>query len=217
MPNTKVNFKAGLFGGIIAGTIYQVVQWVYITFQIGVANYGAVYGSFAALPLFLVWLQMSWLIVLLGAEISFAEQNVETYEFEPDCLKVSYSFKQLLALRIAQLVVNEFCEGHPPKTAAEISHELELPIRLANEIIFELTESGVLSEVKINDSQMTAFHPARDPQSFTIENVLEMLNRRGIEDVPIAESRELDKIKECVEAFKKTIQSSPINLTLKEI
>ncbi|MDD5255900.1 MAG: YihY/virulence factor BrkB family protein, partial [Candidatus Omnitrophica bacterium] len=72
IPNTKVNFKSGILAGIVAGTIYQVMQWVYVHFQIGVANYNAIYGSFAALPLFLVWLQLSWRVVLLGAEISFA-------------------------------------------------------------------------------------------------------------------------------------------------
>ena len=65
MPNTRVPLRSGIVGGIAAGTIYQVVQWVYIRFQIGVANYGAIYGSFAALPLFLVWLQLSWTIVLV--------------------------------------------------------------------------------------------------------------------------------------------------------
>ena len=71
MPNTKVNFSSGFIAGVFAGTIFQLAQWAYIYFQVGVAKYNAIYGSFAALPLFLVWLQLSWLIVLLGAEISF--------------------------------------------------------------------------------------------------------------------------------------------------
>jgi membrane protein len=82
MPNTKVKLKSALWGGVLAGTIYQIVQLAYIKFQVGVSSYGAIYGSFAALPLFLAWLQLSWLIVLLGAEISFAHQNVAAYEFE---------------------------------------------------------------------------------------------------------------------------------------
>jgi membrane protein len=80
MPNTKVNFKAGLLGGVVAGTLYQIAQWAYISFQISAAKYNAIYGSFAALPLFLMWLQISWWIVLFGAELSFANQNVHTYE-----------------------------------------------------------------------------------------------------------------------------------------
>jgi membrane protein len=96
MPNTKVNFKAGLLGGVVAGTIYQIAQWAYISFQVGAARYNAIYGSFAALPLFLMWVQISWWIVLFGAELSFANQNVDTYEYEPDCLKISPAFKRLL-------------------------------------------------------------------------------------------------------------------------
>jgi membrane protein len=92
----------------MAGTLYQIFQIGYINFQIGVARYNAIYGSFAALPLFLVWLQVSWIIVLLGAELSFAHQNVDTYEFEPDCQKMSRAFKRVLTLRIVHLLVKAF-------------------------------------------------------------------------------------------------------------
>ena len=79
MPNTKVRLRSGFLGGVVAGTIFQMVQWIYINFQIVTAKYSAIYGGFAALPLFLLWLQISWLVVLFGAELSFAHQNVETY------------------------------------------------------------------------------------------------------------------------------------------
>ncbi|MDY6973367.1 MAG: YihY/virulence factor BrkB family protein, partial [Thermodesulfobacteriota bacterium] len=80
MPNTRVKVKSGLVAGIIAGAVFVSVQWGYINFQIVIAKYNAIYGSFAAIPLFLIWLQLSWLIVLFGAEISFAIQDVGTYE-----------------------------------------------------------------------------------------------------------------------------------------
>ena len=114
MPNTKVNLKAGLVAGIIAGTIFQIVQWGYISFQIGTAKYNAIYGSFAALPLFLMWVQISWWVVLFGAELSFAHQNVGTYEYEPDSNKVSPAFKKVLTLQIAHLLIKNLCQG--PKT-----------------------------------------------------------------------------------------------------
>ena len=145
MPNTKVRFSSGLLAGIIAGTIFQVVQWGYITFQIGVVKYNAIYGSFAVLPLFLVWLQLSWLIVLYGAELSFAHQNVDTYEFEPDALQASHRLKTLLSLQIAHHLIKNFTTGEKPLTARQISHELEIPIRFVNEILFELVKSNILS------------------------------------------------------------------------
>lgn len=217
LPNTNVNFKSGIFGGIIAGTIYQVVQWIYIKFQIGAGNAGAIYGSFAALPLFLYWLRLSWLIVLFGAEISFAEQNVETYEFEPDSHRVKFTFKQLVALRVAQLLTRDFCDGKRPKDASEISQELELPYRLANQVIFDLTEAGVLAEVKVDGKHVPCYHPAVDPHRLTIKTVMDMLVSRGIDDIPVADSRELARIKEAVQAFDKMVQNSPANLALKDI
>jgi membrane protein len=98
MPNTRVNFSSGMIAGVIAGTIFQIVQWAYVDFQVGMARYNAIYGSFAALPLFLIWIQMSWLIVLFGAEISFAYQYVDTYDFEPDRRRISPAFKKLLRI-----------------------------------------------------------------------------------------------------------------------
>ncbi|MHC4690816.1 MAG: YihY/virulence factor BrkB family protein, partial [Planctomycetota bacterium] len=110
MPNTKVKFKSGLLAGIVVGTVFQIVQWAYFTLQIGVSKYSAIYGSFAALPLFLFWLQTSWLVILFGGELCFAHQNVETYEFEHDSLSVSYSHKKKLSLLITQLLVDHFCK-----------------------------------------------------------------------------------------------------------
>ena len=217
MPNTKVRFKAGLLGGIIAGTIYQIVQWAYITFQIGVSKYGAIYGSFAALPLFLIWLQFSWLIVLFGAEVSFAQQNVETYEFEPDCLKASLSFKRLAALSIVHLCIRNFCQAKNPWTANEISHHLEIPIRLVRQILFELTEAGVLVEVKTSDPQILAYQPARDVKDLSIQNVLEMLDHRGVDTIPIAETQGLKQLKKYFLEFRKTVAKMPENMLLKDI
>ncbi|MBU0469324.1 MAG: YihY/virulence factor BrkB family protein [Candidatus Omnitrophica bacterium] len=217
MPNAKVNFKSGLFGGIIAGTIYQVVQWAYITFQVGVSKYGAIYGSFAALPLFLVWLQISWLIVLFGAEISFAEQNVETYEFEPDCLKASLSCKRLLSLRIAQLCIKYFVEGKEPLNAKGISQLLEMPIRLVRDLLYDLSESGVLIEVKTSENKSSAYHPAIYLDQLTIKNVLNMLDERGINDIPIAESKELEKLAQSLNTFDEQNKNSKENWILKDI
>jgi len=141
MPNTRVSFKSGLISGVIAGTIYQILQGLYIFFQVGVARYNAIYGSFAALPLFLIWLQLSWFIVLFGAEISYANQNVDTYEFEPDCHKASNHFKRILALRLTQLCVQDFQTSESPRTAEQLSAFLEIPVRLVRQVLSELAEA----------------------------------------------------------------------------
>ena len=217
MPNTKVQFKSALWAGILAGTIYQVIQLAYITFQVGVANYGAIYGSFAALPLFLVWLQLSWVILLLGAEFSFAHQNVATYEFESDCRSVSHSFKQLVALLIASLCVKRFLVAEEPLTAEEISRELEVPIRLVRSVIFELTDTRVLSQVYVKDRDELAYQPACDIHSLTVASIMERLDQHGIETIPIAESSDLNKIRETLRRLREVNRQSPANLELEEL
>lgn len=217
MPNTKVGMKSALWGGILAGTIYQLVQLAYISFQIGVSNYGAIYGSFAALPLFLVWLQLSWLIVFFGAEISFAHQNVATYEFEQDCLAVSHSFKRMIALMVTSLCVKNFLKAEKPRTAADISRELEVPIRLVHSVLFELTEARLLSEVYLDHSGDVAYQPACDIQRLTVAGVIERLDQQGVATVPIAESADVQKVRETIKRFREMNEQSSANLRLQDL
>lgn len=217
MPNTKVKFSSGLVAGIVAGSIYQLVQLGYISFQVGVARYNAIYGSFAALPLFLVWLQLSWLVVLFGAEISFSHQNVDTYEFEPDCLQVSVSFKKLLSLRIVHVLVKNFSAGKSPLTASMITQLLESPIRLVRQILFELVESGIVSAVVTEDDEKPAYQPGRDIDSLTIQYVIDTLERRGVDNIPAKPTEELKVLSESLQAFNDVIVSLPANKLLKTI
>ena len=216
MPNTKIKLKSGLLAGIVAGTCFQLTQWIYINFQIGAAKYGAIYGSFAALPLFLLWLQISWLVVLFGAELSFAHQNVETYEFEQDCLFASYSFKKQLSLLVTHLLIKNFCKAEPPLDAEKISHTLEIPIRLVRQILFELVESGILSEVR-KDNKDVAYQPAIDVGKLTIKFVVELLENRGISNIPVGKTEELDKLSSCLRTFAGDIEKSPANILLKDL
>ena len=217
IPNTKVSFRSGIFAGVLAGTLYQLFQWVYLWSQIGVSKYNAIYGSFAALPLFLIWLQISWLIVLFGAELSFAHQNEETFEFESDCSNISYAFNKLLTLRVAHLLVKDFSEGNPPLSAGQIGRRLEIPVRLVREIVYGLVESKVVSEVCGPENEETAYQPARDIDLYTIKYVIDNLERRGSDHLPVAKSEELDKLSDCLKALGELVEKSPSNVLLKEI
>jgi membrane protein len=217
LPNTKVRVRAALVGGILAGTIFELVQWGYIAFQVGVTKYGAIYGSFAALPLFLIWLHLSWMIVLFGAEISFATQNVDTYEFEPDALRVKPSFKRILALRIANLCVKDFCSGQRPRDAEEISRALEIPIRLVNQILFELVHCGVLSEVNSEIATNPRFQPARNVEVLTLSYVLQALDGLGTDDIPVEKSEELEKIQDALHQFSAVVENASANRPLRDI
>jgi membrane protein len=217
MPNTKVKFKSGLLAGIVIGTILQLTQLIYIKFQIRVTEWSAIYGSFAALPLFLLWMQVSWLVVLFGAELSFAHQNVDTYEFEQECLSASNSFKKLIALLITQLLVKRFCNREKPLNDIKISQILELPIRLVRQVIFELVESGILSEIKTTNEKEAAYQPATDVDMLTIQYVTDAIEQRGNSDIPVEKTPELDKLTACLNILAGDIQKSQANALLKNI
>jgi len=217
MPNTKVNFKSGLMAGIVAGTIFQIVQWAYISFQIGAARYNAIYGSFAALPLFLMWVQISWWVVLFGAELSFANQNVNTYEYEPDANKVSPAFKKVLTLQIAHLLIKNFAKGERPLTDTEISQQLRMPIRLVHNILYDLVQSQVITETRTKEDRKFGYQPARDINTLTIKFVVDSIDQNGTNSIPVARTKEFETLSDALEKFREEMEASPANRLLKDI
>jgi len=217
MPNTKVNFLSALIAGLIAGTVYQIAQRTYIQFQIGVAHYNAIYGSFAAFPLFFIWLQVSWLIVLLGAEISFAHQNVDSYQFGPGDYKISFRLKKLLSLQISYLLIKNFSNGEKPLTATCLSHILKIPVRLTRGILCELVQVGILSATEHGEYEPPAYQPARGIDTLTTTYVIEALEQNGTDNLPLTQTPELKVLSESLREFRDTAEISPANKPLKDI
>ena len=214
MPNIKVRFKAGIVGGIVAGTLFQVLQMVYISFQIGVAQYNAIYGGFAALPLFLIWLNMSWLIVLLGAEITFAFQHADTYEFEPECRTLSPGYKRLMTLWVMHILVKCFEKGDCPPVADDISMNLRMPARLVQQILAELTLCSMVAEVSVAGKTGIRYQPARDISSITIAAVIEALESQGGSGLPVNDTDELKKLEHHLDRFRTLVSEAPENSVL---
>ncbi len=217
MPNTKVKFKYALIAGVIAGTLFQVGQWAYIHFQIGVSKYSALYGTFAALPLFLFWLQLSWLIVLLGAEISFAYQNVDNYEFESESLEVSRHKKRLLSLLITHYIVKGFEKGNPPQTSTLISHDLGIPIRLVRLILFDLLKTGIIVETITDSPKENGYLPGLDINRISIHYVIKKLDMIGRDEIVVKESDSLRKIALLDDKMFDHLKNSNNNILLKDI
>ena len=135
MPNHKINYRAGIIAGIVTGIMYDLLQAAYLSLQIGVSSYNAIYGSFAALPLFVVWLQMGWMIVLFGCEVAFFLQNYEIYRNNNRFSDLSFSLKKVIALQITHLIVKNFIQLKNPLTAAGIATELVIPIAIIQPIL----------------------------------------------------------------------------------
>ncbi len=216
MPNTRVRFLPALMAGTIAGIIYEIVQWLYLYFQVGVSSYNAIYGTFAALPLFLIWVHLSWVIVLMGAKISFAIQNVNAFDFLSEDVHLSHRLRVILSLRITHLCIKNFCHDSPPPSAIEISNQLSIPLPLTGHLLFKLLSAGVLSEVKRDKDQDPGFLPSRSVDQLTIKRVIDMINSRG-EEIVLPPSRELDLILNSLEKFGLAIENSEGNILLKDI
>ncbi len=217
LPNTRVRFVSGLLAGVVAGTVYQIVQWGYITFQVGVARYNAIYGSFAALPLFLIWLYISWLIVLFGAEVSFAHQNVDAYELEPGSVRISNRFKRLLSLLICHAVITDFSQGKPARTAPDLAHGLDIPIRLCRQMLHELVTSGILSEIKTDQDKESAYQPAQDIHHLTVGRVLAALDSEGMDDIPVSRTQVRQTLSQSLAELDEAVKKSRGNLLLADI
>lgn len=199
MPNTKVSYASGIIAGIISGSGFVIVQWAYIFLQIGVSKYNAIYGSFAALPLFLIWMQTSWLIVLFGAEISFAYQNVEMYEFEKETDYISHNNRKVLSILILTTIIKRFKEGEEPLTSLELSKMLHIPQRLMRNLLTLMIDSGLVNEVLLKDTKNIAYQPARHIEHLSLAFVEEKLDNHGLSIEPNLE--EMDKVKATCNGF----------------
>ncbi len=206
IPNTRIPFRSAMLGGIIAGTIAQIVQWAYIKFQIGAASYGAIYGSFAALPLFLAMLQLSWMIVLFGAEISYASGHYETFGFQPDYSRISFASKRALALKIFQLVAQKFSQGEPALNEVQIAEHLEIPVRLVRQLLHELMEVGLVVETLSGEKHQIAYQPARSVEHLTDREIYEAYERCGIVYDFISPLEPKDRFSSSLEKTSKAIE-----------
>ena len=217
VPNTKVNFKSALVAGVIVGTTFQLSQWIFFKSQMGISKYNAIYGSFAFLPLLLIWIQTAWLILLLGAEIAFANQHINRYEFALGSQEVKPSFKKLVTLLITNLLVKNFVEAKSSLTAEEISAILHAPVRLVRQCITDLMNSKIINEVGKKNSQDTSYQPARSVENLSVSFVLQAIDEHGLGDIHIHESGESKRLSQTLEALNQEIERSPSNILLKDI
>lgn len=206
VPNTRVRFMPALFAGIFTGTIFQIFQYLYIQGQVYLTSYNAVYGGFAIIPLLLLWLQTSWLIILLGAEISFAAQNISNFEFETDSQRISKRYKDFLTLSIMHIIVKQFENEEDPQTAEQISKENSIPIRLVTDIINQLLEVKLIHEVLIQNGKLKAYQPAIDIHKITVSSLFDKIEQEGSENFNIDKEKKFKSSWMKLERIKKDLR-----------
>lgn len=179
MPNTNVKFKSAFIAAIVAGSTYQIVQWGLINFQVGVAKYNAIYGSFAALPLFLFWLQLSWLIFLFGGEMAFSHQNVKDYQKEVSEKELSLNARREALIVLMRHIVKRFIAGEKAHNFETIASTLNLPVKICHALLEELTSAGILNRTEDAEGDISAYIPATDPAKLTISYILDSVDKFG--------------------------------------
>ncbi|WP_317899771.1 YihY/virulence factor BrkB family protein [Aurantibacillus circumpalustris] len=217
MPNTKVKIKPAFIAAIIATLLFEFVAWGYIRFQVGANRLNAIYGGFAALPLFLIWVQYSWYIVLFGAELSYAYQNVDRFELEDEIEKLSPRYKKVISLMIANLVTKGFYNNEKALSVHEISEKLDLPSHLTRNVLNEFVETQLFVEVVSEKEDEILYLPGVTESKFTVQFLIDSLETKGLNSLPINDTKELIHINNLMIEMDKSMDTALGHMNVKDI
>jgi membrane protein len=189
IPNTRIRFGSAVIGGVIAGTAWELAQWGYFHFQVGVANYNAIYGTLAAVPIFLVWIYTSWIIVLFGREIVFAHQHRGHGLTASSAFRLTSSAREELAVALLVQVSLHFLKGGVAPSSHFLADELNVPPLPLDTVFDELEHLGYLVETTGNEP---GWLPARDPSEILVNEVIEALRGESslLADTPVLQLAE---------------------------
>ena len=220
LPNTKVNLSAAIKSGFIAGTVFMLFQWGYVFVQTWMTSYNAIYGSFAALPLFLLWMLISWSILLLGGELSFTFQNEKRFDEERESLLVSYDCRRKLMVGVMVIVARTFRDGKGAMAVDDIRHALGIPKRILSSVLSTLVEAGMLHEIHVGGKEFElSYAPARDISTLKVYDVLLAVDAHGEgrDSIDVSEPTELYRASQVVEELKMITLDSKANCRILDL
>lgn len=217
MPNVKVKFTSALIPGIFVGILFQFLQVLYFSSQVWFGRMHTVYSGLVALPLLLLWMQMGWTIILLGAEISFANQNTKNFMYNDQLSKISKGYQRKLSLFILYVIINRFKEGLPPLSSEHIADDHNIPIKLVNQVVYQMTQVGILSETNIDDIHETAYQPAIDINKLSISYILNRLDSSGTSDFVPLKTKEFAHLSSVIDKQVKDMEHSSNNVLLSDL
>lgn len=180
VPNTKVKARAAIVPGILAGVAMQLLQFFYINCQIFLSSYNAIYGSFAALPLFMLWVQISWTICLFGAELSYTNQNMDDFAFMTVTSDISHRYRMMMSALLLSKICKRFVDGAQPYTALQLKLDTGIPTRITTDLLYDLTRVNLITENSGNESDGEPFYqPAQALQNITVGAMIDRLESLG--------------------------------------
>lgn len=217
MPNAKVKYRNAITAGLIAAIALQILMIFYLQLQMGASRLGTLYGSFAAVPLLMVWVQMSWVVVLVGAQLSFYLQHITKHEFEFDVQNVSLRQKRRLSILVMHLLVKDFIAGNKPKNPQEISSAINVPIRSVRESLSCLKSASLVTEILNETHEIRSYQPAIDVNKITLAFIMERIDSAGASHKGVIHHADYKKVDNALNAFETLIANSEGNVLLRNL
>ena len=217
IPNTKVRFKHALFAGVLAGTLFQATQWLFVTGQVYVSKYNAIYGSFAFLPLMLVWMQLSWLITLSGAVLTYACQNFDSFAYRDKANEASQTYSNHMAIAVLALATKRFKLHQQPLKKSELIKEYDIPGVLATRILTRLKNAGLLTTILVDKDDEVGYNPACDPDELTVNSATNALSDQGNSHFIVKADNRFIKLLDRIAKQRQEQQASTTDVTLLEL
>jgi len=216
MPNTRVRIRSALIGGIAGGTLWQITYWgcqIMFTHTAKAETAFKIYGALGALPLFLFWIYANWVVVLFGAEVAFADEHVSTYKQELEVKNASSHLKERLAVRLAWIICETFCKGADALTAQDMAKRAHVPIRLVNEVLYQLVRANMIRETS---DETPGYLLARDPERLHIQEVVDAIHKAGDNELQPAGGGQ-DYVQEILEKEEALLSQSLSDTSLREL
>lgn len=215
IPNTRVKFRAALIGGMVSGIIWQTCSWFFAGFIMSSSNYTAIYSGFAILIFFMLWIYLNWLILLLGASLTYYIQHPENRVPARYQLSLSIAEKEKLSLSLLFLIGKRLYGRQPPASIYDFSRYLQIPLRVAEVLLESLVKSGLLTET------------AADPPAYVAAVALDQLTAKQaldlIRDAHMRGDRlrgfeiDLPAVKNVMQLLDESMTHSLSKLTIRQI
>ena len=215
IPNTKVRFMSALYGAIVATILWKLIGALFTAFIVNSTNYTAIYSTFAILIILMIWIYVSWLIVLTGASISYYHQNQDRISDKSQVFRLSCRLREKLALTVMQLIANSFNHNERPWTVKTLVKETNISEPALKLILSTLIANKLLT---ITGGKKQQYLPSQSLENITIEMILsaartaeECANLRP-DDVTAAE-----KVDEVILDIDKAVSEATRGKSLKDL
>jgi membrane protein len=188
VPNTHVRVRYALLSGVVAGTLWCFMSFLYVKLQFGIGRFDAIYSSFSVIPLLIMWIYLSWVIMLFGAELTYAYQNEKTFAMERWAAGASFAYREAVGLRAMIEIGRRFDAGEPGLAVTESAEQWHVPSRLLNETIEQLEDAGLVRQCATDP---VTFVPARSPDKICVGEVVAALREAGRDPSDLREDEAL--------------------------